>query len=92
MSAMMSAVAFRSVLAVSREPAYLDRSTGGPAAICTVLRGNRRGLLEPYGKTCWAPQCAIGTTGAPVVRESRAAPVLATIGHRPGSLVAVPSG
>ena len=39
-----------------------------------------------------APQCATGITGAPVVRASRAAPVLPTIGHRSGSRVAVPSG
>ena len=38
------------------------------------------------------PQCATGMTGAPEVSASLATPVLATIGHRSGSRVAVASG
>ena len=45
----------------------------------------------PYGSTSWAPQIAIGITGAPVLSASRATPVLAFIGHWSGSREAVPS-
>jgi hypothetical protein len=47
MSAMMAAVAPRSALADSRCPSHADRSTGGPATIWTVLRGNRLGFFDP---------------------------------------------
>src|SRR5262249_45993643 len=91
-SPMIAAGAARSGLGDLRRPAHCDRSTGGPATVRTVLRGNSRTFLLPYGRISWVPQCATGITGAPVVRASLATPVLATIGHRSGSRVAVASG
>ena len=89
---MTTAVASRRVAEFSGWPRNADRSTGGPATIRTVLRGSRCGRVLPYGSTSWAPQCAIGITGAPVPSASRATPVLAFMGHRSGSREAVPSG
>jgi hypothetical protein len=89
---MIAAVAARSAFADVCWPAHCDRSTGGPAIVRTVLRGNSLSFLLPYGRMSYVPQCATGITGAPVARASRAAPVLDTIGHRLGSRVAVDSG
>src|SRR5262249_28573425 len=92
MSFMIASVAPRRTSALSGWPVKADRSTGGPATICTVVRGNRCGRKLPYGRIRCAPHCATGITGAPVARASLATPVLATIGHRSGSRVAVASG
>src|SRR6185437_15595857 len=47
MSFMIFSVASRSTGEDSGLPANSDRSTGGPATICTVLRGNRCGRTLP---------------------------------------------
>ena len=64
-------------------------SPGGLAAIRIVLRGNSLSFFYLKGSMSWAPQCATGIMGALVVRASRAALVLRTIGHRSGSRLAV---
>lgn len=93
---MMSSVASRSTSAVSSCPWYRVRSTGGPAATVTLCRGKRFNLPlppRPYGgMISWAPQCATGMTGAPVISATRAAPLLPVIGQTSGSRVRVPSG
>ena len=62
-SVMILSVAARSTWLLSGWPANSDRSTGGPATTCTVLRGSSLGTNLPYGRIRCAPQCAIGTTG-----------------------------
>ena len=68
-----------------------SRFTGSPTSIRSVLRGSSLGkwICGPYISS-WAPHCPIGTTGHPVRRAIRAAPVLPAIGHRSGSRVIVP--
>src|SRR5690606_36327241 len=92
MASMMSLVADFNTSDVRSRPTYADRSTGGPARIVIVLRGSRLTFLAYGASNSWTPHCATGITGAPVARAIRAAPVLPTIGHRPGSRVIVPSG
>ena len=92
MSSMIRSVAWRSIAGVSGRPRRSSRSTGGPAFMEIVLRGNSRGRFA-YGARMWfAPHCAIGMTGTPEASAMRAAPVLPVIGHRSGSRVMVPSG
>ena len=89
---MMASVICSSTARLGCSPAHRDRSIGWPAVTLTGVRGRTLNLLVRGSKTRSAPQFAIGITGAPVSRASRAAPVLPRIGHRSGSRVVVPSG
>jgi hypothetical protein len=77
---------------VGEAPANRPRSTGGPATTVTGMRGRRFTLLVRGSNIFSGPHIAMGITGAPVARASRAAPVLPRIGHRSASRVVVPSG
>ena len=91
MSSMIASVICSSTALFGVAPAQRDRSTGSPAVTVTGMRGLIFSLLVRGSKTCWAPQFATGTTGAPVIRARRAAPVLPRMGHRSASRVVVPT-
>ena len=91
MSDMIADVAASSAVRVRGPPSQRDRSTGGPATTCTVLRGNGRGRRSGGMRFC-VPQFATGITGAPVTSAIRPMPFFAFIGQPSGSAVNVPSG
>ena len=73
-----------SVALSSGRPSKALRSTGSPTTTREVFRGKTWKRLAYRGKTSWAPQWAIGTTGMPLSSAIRAAPVWPFIGHRSG--------
>ena len=81
-----------SVALSSGRPAKALRSTGSPTTSREVLRGKMWNRFAYRGKTSWAPQWAMGTTGMPLSSAMRAAPVWPFIGQSSGSRVRVPSG
>ena len=91
MSAMIAAVAPSRAVRVRGPVTQRDRSTGGPATTCTVLRGNGRGRPSGGSRSC-VPQFATGMTGTPVTSARRPIPFFAFIGQPSGSAVKVPSG
>src|SRR5699024_6242830 len=91
-AAWMTAVISWRVAESPDRSANRERSTGGPATTRTVVRGSTFTNFLYGPSTLWAPQWAIGMTGAPVSIASRAAPVFPRMGHRSGSRVSVPSG
>src|SRR5262249_56104524 len=92
MAVMVFWVAARSFSLVIGCPANSSKSPGGPACMCIVLRGKKWKRLEYGDSTSCGPHWATGMTGTPVVKATRAAPVLPVIGQRFRSLVIVPSG
>ena len=98
-----SAVMTSSVMAyrlagVGAASAHFDRSSGGPATTVTGIRGRRfsrrpgRFPSRRGSNIRCGPHVTIGTTGAPVSRNSRATPVLPRCGHRSPAFGVVPSG
>lgn len=93
MARMIRSVAAATVAAVTGRACRSARSTGGPKRIwMRVRRGEIRGTLVYGASSSCGPHCAIGMTGQPDCRASRAAPVLPRIGHCSGSRVSEPSG
>lgn len=89
---MMASVISSRVTRVGGAPAQRLRSIGSPATTVTGIRGRGLSRLVRGSKIRSGPHITSGTTGAPVASASRAAPVLAFIGHRSGCRVVVPSG